>query len=181
MGQSLATLATLATLAGEPVVDPTPPSSPSPLSPSSPSSSQPCPPVDMEIQTEPLQWNVVDSECVVCLKQSNIHYLCCWEGHGACWTCLMDIMRTSEAYPQCPICRNPFLERLIPNRAFNQAVRLARTQPPMLLTPLSQPMSPRTLKRTRDPEAIQQNRRRRAAALASLGAQLVGNDVFVTE
>ena len=149
MGQSFATLATLATLAGEPVVDPTPPSSPSPPSP------QPCLPVDTEIQTEPLQWNVVDSECGVCLKQSNIHYLCCWEGHGACWMCLMDIMRTSEGYPQCPMCRNPFIERLIPNRAFNQAVRLARTQPPELLAPLSQPLSPRTLKRERDPEAIQ--------------------------
>lgn len=76
------------------------------------------------------------------------------QGHGGCVGCLMrEKLRTA----QCPLCRLPMLDRLIPNLALNEAISvtendalLARFAAPAVPSPIP---APKSVKRPRDPEA----------------------------
>jgi len=125
---------------------------------------------------------VQDAECHICKEDSHDHYICCSAGHGACWSCLMKVI--TEVQPLCPHCRRLFLPSLIPNYAFNEAIREARKRPPVLPPPppiqlsvtvtasgSDHPASPRP-KRPRDPEGEAAAKRRQVERLAAAASAL---------
>ena len=133
--------------------------------------------------TENVHFTVEESECQLCKQRCSDHYICCRAGHGACWNCLMLRIEVGQFPPPCHVCNNHFLEMLIPNVAFNDAIRKASSReppppspqsppPPPPSTVLSRPISPRIRKRARTAEEIQASRRQRAAELSALGAQM---------
>lgn len=142
---------------------------------------------DASLQAEVSNILVQDGECPICKQETEDHYICCEFGHGACWSCLMTVI--AETQPLCPHCRRQFLPSLIPNSAFNCAIREARLRGPLLPPPpplppppiqltvaitasgSNHPASPR-VKRARDPEEAQAARRRRVERLASAASAL---------
>lgn len=142
---------------------------------------------DTSVQTAVSHILVQDAECPICKQETDDHYICCEFGHGACWSCLMTVI--ADTQPLCPHCRRQFLPALIPNSAFNCAIREARKRgplpapvpppppPPIQLTVAvtsrgrSHPTTPH-VKRARDPEEEQTARRRRVERLAASASAL---------